>query len=67
MPTGIFLGFAPVHTSISTISAQNLHDALTNNSGAKVFNEYVRVRTYKTVDGTKYYSGWSTYKYVKTK
>lgn len=28
---------------------------------------YVRVRTYKTVNGTKYYSGWSTYKFVKTK
>ena len=28
---------------------------------------YVRVRTYKTVSGKKYYSGWSTYKYVKTK
>lgn len=28
---------------------------------------YVRVRTYKTVNGAKYYSGWSTYKYVKTK
>ena len=28
---------------------------------------YVRVRTYKTVNGTKYYSGWSTYKYTKTK
>ena len=28
---------------------------------------YVRVRTYKTVGGVKYYSGWSTYKYVKTK
>ncbi len=28
---------------------------------------YVRVRTYKTVNGTKYYSGWSTYKYKKTK
>ena len=28
---------------------------------------YVRVRTYKTVNGTKYYSGWSTYKYMKTK
>ena len=28
---------------------------------------YVRVRTYKTVNGKKYYSGWSTYKYVKTK
>ncbi|MBQ4119108.1 MAG: leucine-rich repeat protein [Clostridia bacterium] len=28
---------------------------------------YVRVRTYKTVGKTKYYSGWSTYKKVKTK
>ncbi len=28
---------------------------------------YVRVRTYKIVGKTKYYSGWSTYKYVKTK
>lgn len=28
---------------------------------------YVRVRTYKTVSGTKYYSLWSAYKYVITK
>jgi len=28
---------------------------------------YVRVRTYKTVGKTKYYSGWSTVKYKKTK
>ena len=28
---------------------------------------YVRVRTYKTVDGVKYYSGWSTITYKKTK
>ena len=28
---------------------------------------YVRVRTYKTVNGVKYYSGWSTAKYKKTK
>ncbi len=28
---------------------------------------YVRVRTYKTVSGVKYYSGWSTVKYKKTK
>ena len=27
---------------------------------------YVQVRTYKTVSGVKYYSGWSTRKYVKT-
>jgi hypothetical protein len=28
---------------------------------------YVRVRTYKIVDGKKYYSDWSSYKYKKTK
>ena len=28
---------------------------------------YVRVRTFKTVGGVKYYSGWSTAKYKKTK
>ena len=28
---------------------------------------YVRVRTYKTVSGKKYYSSWSSYKKVKTK
>jgi hypothetical protein len=34
-------------------------------SAKKVY--YVRVRTYKKVGSTTYYSGWSTYKYVKTK
>lgn len=28
---------------------------------------YVRVRTYKTVGGTKIYSGWCTYKSIRTK
>ena len=28
---------------------------------------YVRIRTYKTVSGTKYYSSWSGSKYVTTK
>ncbi|MDD7699339.1 MAG: fibronectin type III domain-containing protein, partial [Spirochaetia bacterium] len=28
---------------------------------------YVKVRTYKTVNGTKYYSGWSSAKAVTTK
>ena len=28
---------------------------------------YVRVRTYKSVDGTRYYSSWSSYKTAKTK
>ena len=28
---------------------------------------YVRIQTYKTVSGSKYYSGWSKAKSVKTK
>ena len=28
---------------------------------------YIRVRTYKTVSGIKYYSGWSKVKAIKTK
>ncbi len=28
---------------------------------------YVRIRAYKTVDGEKIYSGWSSYRYKKTK
>ena len=28
---------------------------------------YVRIRTYKTVSGKKYYSSWSKYKKIKTK
>ena len=34
-------------------------------SSKKVY--YVRIRTYKTVGKTKYYSDWSKYKYIKTK
>ena len=38
---------------------------LTGLSAKKTY--YVRIRTYKTVNGVKYYSGWSTVKYLKTK
>jgi len=47
-------------TSYKTTSA-----TLKSLSAKKTY--YVRVRTYKTVNGTKYYSGWSSYKYTKTK
>ena len=39
--------------------------ALKNLSANKIY--YVRVRTYKKVGSTTYYSGWSTPKYVRTK
>ena len=38
---------------------------LSNLTAKKTY--YVRVRTYKTVGGKKYYSGWSTVKSLKTK
>ena len=37
-------------------------------TGLKESTKYfVRVRTYKTVNGTKFYSDWSAYKYITTK
>lgn len=49
-----------------TISSYNTTKYTLKSLSAKK-TYYVRIRTYKTVDKTKYYSGWSTYKYVKTK
>jgi hypothetical protein len=49
-----------------TISSYNTTKYTLKSLSAKK-TYYVRVRTYKTVGKTKYYSGWSTYKYVKTK
>ena len=43
----------------------NTSKKITGLSAKKTY--YVRVRTYKTVNGTKYYSGWSAIKSVKTK
>ena len=53
-------------TTTKTISSyKTTKTTLKSLSAKKTY--YVRVRTYKTVSGKKYYSGWSTYKYVKTK
>ena len=51
---------------IKTISSYKTTSTTLKSLSAKK-TYYVRVRTYKTVNGTKYYSGWSTYKYTKTK
>lgn len=49
-----------------TISGySNTSKKITKLSAKKTY--YVRVRTYKTINGTKYYSGWSATKSVKTK
>ncbi|MBR3976081.1 MAG: fibronectin type III domain-containing protein, partial [Clostridia bacterium] len=46
-------------------SSSTVKTTLTGLTAGKTY--YVRVRTYKTVNDVKYYSGWSQYKYVKTK
>lgn len=49
-----------------TISNYKTNSAyLTGLASKKTY--YVRVRTFKTVNGKKYYSSWSSYKYKKTK
>ena len=50
----------------ATITSYKTSTKTLSNLKAKT-NYYVRVRTYKTVNGTKYYSGWSAIKYMKTK
>ena len=55
-----------VKSTTKTISSyKTTKYTLKNLKPKKIY--YVRVRTYKTVGKTKYYSGWSTYKRVKTK
>ena len=49
--------------TISKVSI--LSKTLNNLSANKTY--YIRIRTYKTVSGTKYYSNWSAYKSVKVK
>ena len=38
---------------------------ITGLKGGKKY--YVKIRTYKTVDGVKYYSSWSSYQTVTTR
>ena len=56
--------FSPATTK--TISGYNTTSYTLKGLSAKR-TYFIRVRTYKTVNNTKYYSGWSAYKYVKTK
>ena len=54
------------NAATKTISSYNTTKyTLSGLSAKKTY--YVRVRTYKKVDGKTYYSGWSSYKYTKTK
>ena len=51
--TTIIKSYNTTNTTIKSLSAKKTY--------------YIRVRTYKTVSGKKYYSVWSTYKSAKTK
>jgi len=55
-------------TSYKTKTISNYKTSSTTLTGLKAKTTYyVRVRTYKMVNKTKIYSGWSTIKYIKTK
>lgn len=53
------------NSKTKTISSNKTTAYTINNLSANK-TYYVRVRTYKTVKGKKYYSDWSSYKYKKT-
>ncbi len=54
-------------TSAKTTTVTNSTSTKTLSGLKAKTTYYVRVRAYKTVNGAKIYSGWSTYKYMKTK
>jgi hypothetical protein len=58
--------FKSKYTKTKTVSSYKTTKVTLKSLKAKK-TYYVRVRTYKTVGGKKYYSGWSTVKYKKTK
>ncbi len=65
--TGVQIQYS---TNKSFKNAKNVYTKYTTKTISKLIAKkkyYVRVRTYKTVSGTKYYSGWSTIKSVTTK
>lgn len=50
-----------------TVTIKNTTTSKSVSKLSKGKKYYVQIRTYKTVNGTKYYSSWSTAKSVKTK
>ncbi len=57
--------FKSKYTKSKTVKSYKTTSTTLKNLKAKK-TYYVRVRTYKTVNGKKYYSGWSSYKLKKT-
>lgn len=58
--------FKSKYTKSRTVKSYKTTSTTLKNLKAKK-TYYVRVRTYKTINGKKYYSGWSSYKLKKTK
>lgn len=58
--------FTTATTKTKTVTSYKTTAVTLKNLKAKK-NYYIRVRTYKTVSGVKYYSGWSGYKSKMTK
>ena len=68
-------GYQILYSTSSKFKSGNKYVTVTSNkTTAKKITKlkskkkyYVKIRTYKTVNGTRYYSGWSSVKYVTTK
>lgn len=54
-------------SNATTVNASKGSNSKTFSNKAKKTKYYVQIRTYKTVNGTKYYSSWSSKKSVITK
>ena len=57
--------FASGNTTVTATNYSTVSKTISNLTAKKKY--YVRIRTYKTVSGVKYYSPWSEKKYVTTK
>ena len=57
--------FAKGNKTVTVKGASIVSKTITNLTAQKKY--YVRIRTYKTVNGKKYYSAWSAKKNVTTK
>ena len=55
--------FASGNKTVTATRVSTLSKKITGLTKGKTY--YIRVRVYKTVDGTKYYSAWSSKKSVK--
>lgn len=57
--------FSSGNKTVTVTSGSTASKSITGLTKGKTY--YVRIRTHKTVSGTKYYSGWSAKKYVTAK